>query len=229
MSERSGAQPGSRSGSFLHDLDDSFAKLLGRQPSDTERQKLYVVRDALGLRNNDALWLVLMALQHYQTQYELFPAAISQAARDTLITLKDTADATMRASAAEAKANLAAAVAASAEKVAVNVSRKQMWKWAAACIAVAFLSLGLFGAFVYSKTYTAGVNSGYGLGYKEAKDEKAAAAWANTPQGKLAYRFAQTGSLDSLIKCDRPGWAKKKEVCFPYQTSDGQVYGWVIP
>ena len=53
----------------MSDLDDSFAKLLGRQPSDAERQSLYRVRDALGLKNNDALWLVLMALQHYQGQY----------------------------------------------------------------------------------------------------------------------------------------------------------------
>ena len=33
----------------MSDLDDSFAKLLGRQPSDAERQSLYRVRDALGL------------------------------------------------------------------------------------------------------------------------------------------------------------------------------------
>ena len=39
----------------MSDLDDSFAKLLGRQPSDAERQNLYRVRDALGLKNNDAL------------------------------------------------------------------------------------------------------------------------------------------------------------------------------
>ena len=36
-------------------LDDSFAKLLGRQPSDAERQQLYRVRDALELKNNDAV------------------------------------------------------------------------------------------------------------------------------------------------------------------------------
>jgi len=58
-------------------LDDSFSKLLGRQPSDAERQQLYKVRDALALKNNDALWLVLMALQYYQDQYERFPKAIS--------------------------------------------------------------------------------------------------------------------------------------------------------
>ena len=73
----------------MSDLDDSFAKLLGRQPSDAERQSLYRVRDALCLKNNDALWLVLMALQHYQGQYEKFPQAIAQAAKDTLVNITD--------------------------------------------------------------------------------------------------------------------------------------------
>jgi hypothetical protein len=31
---------------------------------------LYQVRDALGLKNNDALWLVLMAMEHYQVYME---------------------------------------------------------------------------------------------------------------------------------------------------------------
>ncbi|QIE29609.1 hypothetical protein [Caballeronia sp. SBC2] len=117
MSELQASQPARRSGDLFNDLDESFAKLLGRQPSDSERQKLYVVRDALGLENNDALWLVLMALQHYQTQYEAFPAAISQAAKETLFALKETADATMRMSANAAKADLAAAVASAAQEV----------------------------------------------------------------------------------------------------------------
>jgi len=41
------------------------------------------VRDALGLKSNDALWLVLMALQHYQSQYEKFPGRIGRGAKDT--------------------------------------------------------------------------------------------------------------------------------------------------
>jgi len=193
----------------MSDLDDSFAKLLGRQPSDAERQSLYRVRDALGLKNNDALWLVLMALQHYQGQYEKFPQAIAQAAKDTLVNFKVTADATVKASAEAAKADLAQAG-----------------------IAVAFLCVGLFGWYMHSSGkdsgYQAGYGAGYGAGYTEAKDEKAAAAWANTPEGRLAYRFAQTGSLASLAKCDRPGWYVEKGVCYVKPASDG-TYGWRLP
>lgn len=64
----------------MSELNDSFSKLLGRQPSDTERQQLYKVRDALGLKNNDALWLVLMALEHYKGMYADIPASIQKAA-----------------------------------------------------------------------------------------------------------------------------------------------------
>ena len=65
----------------MSELDDSFAKLLGRQPTDADRQRLYRVRDALGLKNNDALWLVLMALQHYESLYADIPDSIKQSAQ----------------------------------------------------------------------------------------------------------------------------------------------------
>lgn len=65
----------------MSELDDSFAKLIGRQPNDTERQSLYRVRDALGLKNNDALWLVLMALESYDEKYKAVPAQIEKAAK----------------------------------------------------------------------------------------------------------------------------------------------------
>jgi hypothetical protein len=39
---------------------------------------------------------------------------------------------------------------------------------------------------------------GYGAGYTEAKDEKTATAWASTPEGRTAYRFAQSGELQLL-------------------------------
>ena len=208
----------------MSDLNDSFAKLLGRQPSDAEQQSLYRVRDALGLKNNDALWLVLMALQHYQGQYEKFPQAIAQAAKDAMVNFKATADATVKASAEAAKADLAQAVAAAAQEVAHNTSAKQMWQWAAGCITVAFLCFGGFGWYMHNSGYQAG----YGAGYTEAKDEKAAAAWANTPEGELAYRLAQATNIAGLAKCDGPGWYVKEGVCY-VKPKNGETFGWKLP
>ncbi len=53
------ARPGT-----LMTVEDSFAKLVGRQASEAEHSRLYRLRDALGLRDNDAFWSIVMALEH---------------------------------------------------------------------------------------------------------------------------------------------------------------------
>lgn len=208
----------------MNDLDNSFQKLLGRQPTDAEVQKLYRVRDALELKNNDALWLVLMALQHYETSYERMPKAIETAASSVLLKVKAAADSTMKASAESFKADMAQAVASVAEDVARNTSRKQMWQWAGGSVGVAFLTLGLVGWGAFTK----GTDSGITDGYRLAQDEKAAAAWANTPQGQTAYGLAQLGMIEKLAACDSPGWKVEHGACIPHAAPDGHVYGWKI-
>lgn len=213
----------------MRDLDDSFAKLLGRQPSDAERQDLYRVRDALGLKNNDALWLVLMALQHYQGQYEKFPQEIAQAANNVLSNIKATADAAVKASSEAAKEDLAKAVAETAQRVAESTAHKQQAQWIVTAVAVITLTFAGSWWYAFRMGSDAGYNLGYSTGYNEAKDEKAAAAWANTPEGRLAYRFAQAGSLANVAKCDKPGWRIEKDICYPTAASNGSVHGWRLP
>ena len=66
------------------------------------------MRDALGLKNNDALWLVLMALEHYKTSYKAIPRRISDSVEDALRSATATADATFRAAAQATKADIRA-------------------------------------------------------------------------------------------------------------------------
>ena len=68
--------------------------------------------------------------------------------------------------------------------------------------------------FSFQTQCKAGYYSGYGIGYTEAKDEKAAAVWANAPEGKEAYRLARAGRIEALYRCDRPGWRIKNGACF---------------
>ena len=68
----------------------SFTRLLGRPPSDRELRELDRVREALDLRDNDALWLIIMALQYFRQDMETSVAA-------TLGNLKQVADATAQA------------------------------------------------------------------------------------------------------------------------------------
>ena len=60
--------------------EEAFAKLLGRQATDKERERLYRVRDALGMRENDAFWYIVMILEFYDSLYLSYPARMTEAA-----------------------------------------------------------------------------------------------------------------------------------------------------
>ena len=225
----------------MSDLDDSFAKLLGRQPNDKERQNLYRVRDALGLKNNDAIWLVLMALQHHHSLYEQFPEAIAQAATDVLGDVKKTAGIALEASTEAAKADMAKAVSDIAQKVADSTAHKKRAPWIAICAVVVALTFGGGFWYAHSSGLNSGYQAGYGAGYTEAKDEKAAASWANTPEGQkayklaqegiinTAYKLAQTGTISKISRCDQPGWYIEDGACYVKSAPDGNLYGWQLP
>jgi hypothetical protein len=59
-------------------VEDAFAKLVGRQASERERERLYRVRDALGLRDNDALWSIVIALEHYDSFFRQYPEKLAE-------------------------------------------------------------------------------------------------------------------------------------------------------
>ena len=121
----------------------AFEKLLGRESKPAEREQLYRVKEALGLRDNDALWLVLFALQYYDSLYRQFPKAIGQEAARVLGETRTAADASMRASLEQAKADLTRSMAIAAEGIARKAARRQRVQWAIAGMA---LGSALFGA-----------------------------------------------------------------------------------
>lgn len=59
-------------------LENAFEKLTGRAPTGADRERLYRARDALGLPDNDALWLLLIALDYHQSLYEQIPSRIGK-------------------------------------------------------------------------------------------------------------------------------------------------------
>ncbi|MDJ0450978.1 MULTISPECIES: hypothetical protein [Methylocystis] len=107
----------------------SFERMLGRAATERERDQLRRVQAELDLRENDALWLVIFALQYYEGLYRQFPKAIAAEAQRILSETRTTAEATIRASAESAKADLAKAIATTARDVAQEVARRQMIQW----------------------------------------------------------------------------------------------------
>lgn len=210
-------------------FQEVFKRLNGREATAEDVLKFERLTTALETTPGDAMLAVLVALDHYETLYGTIPKRITDTAANTLTSFKEAANAQATASMEQAKEALAKTVSEVAVKVASNTATKSMWKWAAGCIAVAFLCLGGFGWYMHSTGSSSGYALGYGTGYNEAKDEKAAAAWANTPEGKLAYRFAQSGELQRLARCSGKGWTVEKGNCYPQPVPKEGTYGWKLP
>jgi hypothetical protein len=124
----------------------SFERLLGRAATERERDQLRRVQAELGLRENDALWLVIFALQYYEGLYRQFPKAIAAEAQRVLSETRVTAEASIRAGAESAKADLAKAIATTARDVARDVAKRQMVQW---LVVGMLVGAGLLGAGVY--------------------------------------------------------------------------------
>ncbi|MEO8211627.1 MAG: DUF6753 family protein [Myxococcales bacterium] len=209
----------------MTDLESSFTQLLGRQASDREKQDLYRARDALNLKDNDAVWLLLMALGHYETLYAKVPAMMAKAAGDVTAAVQKAAEAQVKATVARVHADLGAAVAQTAAEIAGRRTTAQKLQWAAVCIGTALVALLVVGWFGFRK----GVEMGYARGWAKADDTgriaASAASWANTPEGRLAYGLMQAGSIRELAECSGRGWSAKDGMCWP-QMEKGKIHGW---
>jgi hypothetical protein len=208
--------------------DEAFATLKNRQPTDQERQHLMRERDALDVRDNDALWRLLVVLGHYETLYAEIPTRIAKVASDVTDNVKAAAEAELKAAAARTRAELAKSVAQTALEIANRRASVNRLQWIASCAFV----LGVFFLTIGTASYRSGLNqgiaSGYDRGLSVTRDEKAAAAWANTPEGQIALDLAKAGSLRELAACSGKGWRRKGPACFP-RCEKGSVDGWSIP
>jgi hypothetical protein len=78
-----------------------------------------------------------------------------------------------------------------------------------------------------------GASAGRAEGAAEARiryeNTSAAASWANTPEGQLAFGLAKAGSIRDLATCSRPGWETNKSGGCIVQAHKGTIYGWNLP
>ncbi len=186
----------------MGELDKSFEKLLGRLPTDAERQDLYRVRDALGLKNNDALWLILMALQHYETEYKKIPAIIEKA---TSVAAQN-AETEAVASVNKAAAKLVEDASKSIQRAVIVREWRNIFIALAACIVVAAGTLVGFGFYTHHAAYSAGYSSGYADAQTQFADQKISANWSNTETGRMAYEMYRKDRLEEAYELYKAGY-----------------------
>jgi ElaB/YqjD/DUF883 family membrane-anchored ribosome-binding protein len=152
---------------------------------------------------------------------------ISQVTNNVLNQTRKVADQVILQSVNESHAKLADAIKTTAVKVADATAQRSAARWVSIAVSVSIGSLLLIGF----TAYFVGKKTGEKIGYARTVDEKIAVAWSNTPNGILAKKLSDAGSIKHLTECDQPGWTiTKKEngkYCYPDPSTEG-LYGWRI-
>lgn len=213
----------------MGDLDDSFAVLLGRQPSDKEKQDLYRVRDALKLKTTDAVWLLLMALQHYKSLYEEFPARIAAAARDVTKGARATAEAQAKAAQEETRRELTAAVREAAVKSARYGAGAQRARWTSVAVSTVVVALLATGWVESGRGYERGRAVGTVMAAKACDGLVATSSWAKTADGQLAYELAKAGALRDVGRCSGRGMVPRDGWCTVTGERGRALARWPLP
>ena len=121
-------------------------------------------------------------------------------------------------------------LAAAATEAAAKRQARTLAAWIGGAAFAGILAAGAVG---YLLGRSSGWDAGQAAGYAKAADEKAAASWANSEDGRLAWAMDRSGSLVALAGCASPGWQTERRggrrVCYPRPAKDGSLYGWALP
>ncbi|MEI2808595.1 MAG: hypothetical protein V9G18_22400 [Albidovulum sp.] len=170
---------------------------MGRLPDEAARARFHAVRSELRLRDDDALWALFVALEHYYALYERFPAMIRAAAGELLVECKTGTDAALadaekqlwnaareQANAAtlevtrsgeEAKARLERAIGQAARRIALRAGLAARWPWVFGGAVALALALLLTGAVALGFGRQQGYHQGHHQGFVEGQRAATAA------------------------------------------------------
>ncbi len=131
-------------------VESAFAKVIGREPSEKERERLYRVRDALGLKDNDAFWYIVMTLEHYDSLYRDYPKLIADESAKTIENARIAFATAAQLEAARTEELLAQKVAETSVAIAKKLAEKPI---GFDRVAALFAAVILFGSICMSAGY----------------------------------------------------------------------------
>lgn len=211
-----------------------FQGFYGRNPTDAEIQEHYRIKTAMDIRDNDALWLILIPFQYYTKALQDIPKTIEIISNE----FNENSRATMQRHEQSIKSDLNFAVSAAGQDIAATILRRKMQIWSAISIAVfTVVCAGLVTVLWSGRTqihdehyeagynagytkgtadgqkagYNAGTNAGQKTGYEkgmaDARDMNALAmtSWATGEAGKTARQLYEHGLIDPIYKLYKSG------------------------
>lgn len=203
---------------------EQFVLAFGRDPTDAEFQHFHRFLTATDIKENDSLVGFYLFEQSNLARLESIPAAISNAATAAENAAKRQSKAAIDTAVSGAVPQLVKCVdeqVATISKARAMAERSKWLMWCAAGCMVALLSVGGFGYWLGSKEIDTVRKTAFTEGSK-------ANAWLATIQGKQAYEWYVDGTIEHMIRCDKPGWRIAGTSCIPDADRNDNIYGWPI-
>jgi hypothetical protein len=202
--------------------DDLYSVLLA-DLTETERERVRSYADKFGIEPTDAVWSLMIVLGHYSDLYEAVPQKINVTVQGILEKIRSSAAAEAEASRVRLQVSLTDAVVGAAESVAAKKGLRDLLKWTAIVSTAGLLML----AGVFVSGYWLGFDHGRARGFNAGVEGHLVESWALSADGLRAYELWESGELEHLAACDRPGWKLDSGVCYP-KAEEGKLYGWRV-
>jgi hypothetical protein len=199
-------------------VEEAFAKVVGRQASEEERARLYRLRDALGLRDNDAFWSIVMALEHYDSFFRRYPAELAEYTERCIEDARAAFAAAAAREAAEVQRTLSEKVAETSVAIARRLAERPVGLHRVTMLLAAVVA---FGALCVSAGYSlAAPVKPFWVTNTETLTplERQAAVVLAAPAGWMVFALL----LPAAVYAARAGWVTASETTEPREKIIGR-------
>jgi len=203
-------------------VEDAFAKVVGRSASEEERARLYRLRDALGLRDNDAFWAIVMALEHYDSFFRAYPEKLAEKTAECIDNARASFALAASQEAARAERLLSERVAATSVEIARKLAERPLGLHR---ITAALAAVVAFGALCVYSGWDLASSAGPFWAASRAPElrgaARAIAAVLSVPAGWMIFAFL----VPTAAYGAKAGWLLSAD---PLAEGRDKAIGWCI-
>ena len=206
----------------MGDIRNGMKTISGHEPTAAQIARVTSIAHDFDIPKNDALFPLFVALDQYHGVFSELPEKMRLAA-----------DAVAKEAAENTKHQVNLGLVAAIHKMGPQIgdalvdhakalNQVDRAKWVGGAVVVVVAAFAAFGWITHATGYSTGFEVGQAAGHAAAADEKAMAAWANTPQGRMAYELAKNGTLEMVGNCNGRGWELSQGLCTPKSYTEGK-------
>lgn len=206
----------------MGDIRNGMKTISGNEPTAAQIARVTSIAHDFDIPKNDALFPLFVALDQYHGVFGELPEKMRLAADAVAKEAAENTKHQVNLGLVEAIHKMGPQIGDALVDHAKALNQVDRAKWVGGAVVVVVAAFAAFGWITHATGYSSGFEVGQAAGHAAAADEKAMAAWANTPQGRMAYELAKNGTLEMVGNCNGRGWELSQGLCTPKSYTEGK-------